>query len=158
MSKLFNFGIEDREIYKTMKSKIVSYTLAIVFSLLLVQCTGSNEKKLHKELIKRATELNESTPVVLDEHTRFDSVGVSADNVFKYYYTITNIDNPHELIALQKEEMMDTMDKMYANDRSLQFFAINKVTMEYIYRDMDRNVIDIITIETEKYRMNKKQH
>lgn len=132
--------------------------LAIAFSLLLVQCTGSNEKKLHKELIKRATELNASTPVALDAHTRFDSVGVTADNVFQYFYTITNIDNPHQLIASQKDEMMDTMDKMYTNDKSLQFFANNKVTMEYIYRDTDRNVIDIITIETEKYRLNKKQH
>ena len=138
--------------------KIVSYTLTIAFLLLFVLCTSNNEKKLHKELIKKAAELNVSTPVALDEHTRFDSVGVSADNVFQYYYTITNIDNPHELIALQKEEMMDTMDKMYANDRSLQFFAVNKVTMEYIYRDMDGDVIDIITIETEKYRMDKKQH
>lgn len=158
MSKLFNFGIEDREIYKTMKSKIVSYTLAIVFSLLLVQCTGSNEKKLHKELIKRAEELNTSTPVALDEHTQFDSVGVSADNEFQYYYTITNIDNPHELIALQKEEMMDTMDKMYATDRSLQFFATNNVTMKYIYRDTNENVVDSIIIDSGKYRMNKKQH
>ena len=140
------------------RTKILSYTLAIALSLLFVQCTSSNEKKLHKELIKRASELNTSTPVALDEHTRFDSVGVSADNVFKYYYTITNIDNPHELIAQQKEEMLETMDKMYAADRSLQFFAINKVTMEYIYKDTKQNVIDIITIETEKYRMNKKQH
>ena len=158
MSKLFNFGIEEKSKQQMKKSKLASFTLAIAFSLLLVQCTGSNEKKLHKELIKRAAELNASTPVALDEHTRFDSVGVTADNVFQYFYTITNIDNPHQLIASQKNEMLDTMDKMYANDRSLQFFAINKVTMEYIYRDMDRNVIDIITIETEKYRMNKKQH
>ena len=139
------------------KIKIVSYTLAIVFSLLFVQCTSSKEKRLHKELIKRAEELNVSTPVALDEHTRFDSVGVTADNVFQYFYTITNIDNPHQLIASQKEKMLDTIDKMYATDRSLQFFATNKVIMKYIYRDTKENVVDIITIETEKYRMNKKQ-
>lgn len=137
--------------------KTMRYILAITLLLLLVQCTGSKEKRLHKELVKRATELNSSTPVALDEHTRFDSVGVSADNVFKYYYTITNIDNPNKLIAQHKDEMLETMDRMYTTDRSLQFFAINGVTMEYIYRDMNKNVIDVITIEAEKYRMDKKQ-
>lgn len=140
-----------------MMRKTIRYLLAITLLLLLVQCTGSKEKRLHKELVKRATELNSSTPVALDEHTRFDSVGVSADNVFKYYYTITNIDNPNKLIAQHKDEMLETMDRMYTTDRSLQFFAINGVTMEYIYRDMNKNVIDVITIEAEKYRMDKKQ-
>ncbi|NLC49878.1 MAG: hypothetical protein GX762_05870 [Bacteroidales bacterium] len=47
------------------------------------------------------------------------------------------------------------MDKMYATDRSLQFFVENGVTMEYIYRDTMQNVVDVITIETDKYRRTK---
>ena len=124
----------------------------MIVSLLFVQCMGNSEKALHKELVKRAAELNQSTPVALDQYTRFDSVGVTKDNVFQYYYTITNIDNPNQLILLHKEEMLQQMDKMYAADRSLQFFVINSVTMEYIYRDTEQNVIDIITIEAEKYK------
>lgn len=140
------------------KTNIARLILTVAASLLLVKCTTNTDKILHKELIKRAAQLNQSTPVALDQHTRFDSVGVSADNVFKYYYTITNIDNPHELIAFQREEMLEEMDKMYATDKSLQFFVKNKVTMEYIYRDTMQNVVDIITIETNKYRRNKEQH
>lgn len=140
------------------KTNIARLILTVAASLLLVKCTTNADETLHKELIKRAAQLNQSTPVALDQHTRFDSVGVSADNVFKYYYTITNIDNPHELIAFQREEMLEEMDKMYATDKSLQFFVKNKVTMEYIYRDTMQNVVDIITIETNKYRRNKEQH
>lgn len=140
------------------KTNIARLILTVAASLLLMKCTTNTDKTLHKELIKRAAQLNQSTPVALDQHTRFDSVGVSANNVFKYYYTITNIDNPHELIAFQREEMLEEMDKMYATDKSLQFFVKNKVTMEYIYRDTMQNVVDIITIETNKYRRNKEQH
>lgn len=137
------------------KYKLLQYMFTISAILLFIGCTSNNDKKLHKELVKRAAELNQSTPVALDEHTRFDSVGVSPENVYRYYYTITNIDKPHELIAFQKEEMMEEMDKMYATDRSLQFFVMNNITMEYIYRDTMQNVVETITIDTKKYRRNK---
>ncbi len=137
------------------KHKLLQYVSTIAAMLLFIGCTSNNDKRLHKELVRRAAELNQSTPVALDEHTRFDSVGVSADNVYKYYYTITNIDKPHELIAFQKEEMMEEMDKMYTTDRLLQFFVMNSVVMEYIYRDTMQNVVETITIDTKKYRGNK---
>ena len=139
------------------KSKTVKLVLAMIVSLLFVQCTGNSDNRLHKELVRRAAALNQSTPVALDQYTRFDSVGVSKDNVFQYYYTITNINNPHQLITFQKEEMMQQMDKMYATDRALQFFVNNSVTMEYIYRDTEQNVIELITIETEKYKSRIQQ-
>ena len=85
------------------KSKIIKLTLALVASLLFVQCTGNSDKRLHKELVRMAVELNQSTPVALNQHIRFDSVGVTKDNVFQYFYTITNIDDPHKLIVLHKE-------------------------------------------------------
>lgn len=132
-------------------TKILSYTFAIAISLLLVQCT-SDHKRLHKELTKRAADLNQSTPVKLEVHTRFDSAGVTPENVFQYYYTITNIAKPHELLRDHKEEMTLKMDAMFTTDKSLQFFIHNDVTMEYIYRDTMQNVIDVITIETDKYK------
>jgi hypothetical protein len=136
------------------KYKILKYIFVIAISLLLIQC-NSDKKKLNRELAKIAAEWNRSTPVVLEAHTRFDSVGVTPDNVFQYYYTITNIENPQKLIASYKNEMLEKMDKIYATDRSLQFFVENRVTMEYIYRDTMQNVVDVITIETDKYRRTK---
>ena len=130
--------------------KILVYVLALFVLILTVQCTSKNAQ-LHKELTKRAADLNQSTPVALEVHTRFDSVGVTRDNVFQYYYTITNIDNPHELLRLKKDDIIKTMDEVFATDISLQFFIKNAVTMEYIYRDTLQNVIDVITIETDKY-------
>lgn len=137
------------------KYKLLQYVITFAVMLLFIGCNSNNDKRLHKELIRRAAELNQSAPYALDEYTRFDSVGVSADNVYRYYYTITNIDNPHELIAFKKEEMMQGMDKMYATDRSLQFFVMNNIIMEYIYRDTKQNVVETITIETEKYKRRR---
>lgn len=133
------------------KYKILRYAIAITALMLTVQCTSKNTQ-LHKELTKRAAELNQSTPIALEAHTRFDSVGVTPDNVFQYYYTLTNIANPGELLHMHKDDMMKSMDERYATDKTLQFFIQNKVTMEYIYRDTAMNVIDVITIDTGKYK------
>lgn len=141
---------------KRMKrTKIVKLVFSMIVILLFVQCTGISDNRLHKELVRRATELNQSTPVILDQHTRFDSVGVTKDNVFQYYYTITNTSNPQQLISFQKEEMIQQIDKIYATDRSLQFFVENSIVMEYIYRDTMQHVIDIIRIETANYKIDK---
>lgn len=133
------------------KYKILRYTFAIALLLILMQCT-SNKEELHQELTKIAAELNISAPTVLDAHMRFDSVGVSSDNVFGYYYTIANIENPRELIANKKVDILKDMDGALSTDRTLQFYIQNKVTMQFIYRDTLQNVIDVITIETDKYK------
>ena len=98
-----------------------------------------------------ATNLNRSAPTALDQHTRFDSVAVTSDNIFQYYYTITNIENPRELLQEQKDEMIENIEKAFATDRSLQIFVKNSVTMEYIYRDISQKVIDTITIDASTY-------
>ena len=132
-------------------TKILSISFVIVLSLLLLQCT-SDKKELHKELTRLAADLNQSTPMVLDAHMRFDSVGVSADNIFGYYYTIASIDNPKELIDDKRVEIVKEMDDALKTNRTLQFYIQNEVTFQYIYRDKLQNVIDVITIETSKYK------
>ena len=132
------------------KLKEFTYIFSVIVMLLFVQCT-SNDKRLHKELSKMATNLNRSAPTALDQHTRFDSVAVTSDNIFQYYYTITNIENPRELLQEQKDEMIENIEKAFANDRSLQIFVKNSVTMEYIYRDISQKVIDTITIDASTY-------
>ena len=132
------------------KLKEFTYIFSVIVMLLFVQCT-SNDKRLHKELSKMATNLNRSAPTALDQHTRFDSVAVTSDNIFQYYYTITNIENPRELLQEQKDEMIENIEKAFATDRSLQIFVKNSVTMEYIYRDISQKVLDTITIDASTY-------
>ena len=99
-----------------------------------------------------ADNLNESTPAVLDQYTRFDSVSVTSDNIFQYYYTLINITNPQELLNKQKEEIINNMGEAFTTDKSLRIFTENEVTLQYIYRDTTHNVIDVITIDSDKYK------
>ena len=55
-----------------------------ILSLLLVLFVGcqSEERALYSKLTKMASELNESTPVMLDQYTRFDGASVLPGNIF----------------------------------------------------------------------------
>ena len=151
MPNLFNFV--KHTIYQSdmKRSKIINHTIAIALIVMFAQCTPK-DKQLNKQLNKMADNLNESTPTVLDPHTRFDSVGVTTDNVFQYYYTLINIDNPEKLLKEQKDEIINNMGSAFTTDKSLQIFTKNNVTLQYIYRDTAHTVIDIITIEPDNYR------
>ena len=131
--------------------KTISSAFVIVVLLMFVQCTSKNEK-LHHQLTEMAASLNKLTPVVIDPHTRFDSVAVTKDVVFQYYYTIVDIDNPKELLKAQKNEIIENMENAFAKDKPLRVFKENTVTIEYIYRDTTKRVVDIITITPDLYK------
>ncbi len=133
------------------KINALKYCSIITLVMMLIQCSPK-DKQLNDQLTKMANNLNESTPVVLDPHTRFDSVGVTPDNIFQYYYTLVNIDNPKELLKEQKEEIIKNMGLAFKADKSLQIFTKNNVTLQYIYSDTTKAVIDIITIESGKHK------
>lgn len=125
--------------------------LLISSGLLFSYCSSSNEKVNH-QLSKMANELNKSVPVVLDEHTRLDSVSVTSNNIFQYHYSIINIDNPHQLLLEQRDQIIGNIEKAFMIDKSLQIFTRNNVIIQYIYRDVKINVIDTLTINSEQFK------
>ena len=133
------------------KINSLKYYSIITLVMMLIQCSPKG-KQLNDQLTKMADNLNESTPVVLDPHTRFDSVGVTPDNIFQYYYTLIDIDNPKELLKEQKEDIIKNMGLAFTTDKSLHVFTKNNVTLQYIYSDTTKAVIDIITIESGKHK------
>ena len=79
-----------------------------ILSLLLVLFVGcqSEERALYSKLTKMASELNESTPVMLDQYTRFDGASVLPGNIFQYQYTVLNTNNPDSLVQKGLESLL----------------------------------------------------
>ena len=64
-----------------------AHIFLIVFSLLLLLQCKPEGKALHKQLNRMALDLNESAPVMLNSHIRFEGASVLSDNVFPVSYT-----------------------------------------------------------------------
>lgn len=118
---------------------------------LFAQCTSKDEA-VHKKLRQMATNLNKSGPVPLDECTRFDSAGVSADNVFYYYYTIMNAADPHALVNDMKGSLDANLREAFATNPDLAIFKKNNLTIEYVYRNEAGTVLESLKITPDKYK------
>lgn len=123
----------------------------ILLSLLIVQC-NTGDRELNKKLTQMAAELNESAPVSLDQYTRFEEATVTNDNVFRYRYSVTNINNPDSLLESRKDELMKNIRTMFSTNADLRIFTENNVVIEYDYTDEQNNHIRTIRINPEDYQ------
>jgi len=127
-----------------------SNILSFIFSLLFVQC-NPGDRALNKKLSEMASELNESTPVMLDQFTRFDQASVTADNVFRYHYTVLHPNNPDSLLENRFQSLRENILTLLSTNADLRIFTENEVTMEYIYSDENHRIIRTIRINPEDY-------
>ncbi|NLY23999.1 MAG: hypothetical protein GX042_03160 [Bacteroidales bacterium] len=128
------------------------FILSLIFySLLIVQC-NTGKRELHQKLTQMAVELNESAPVSLDQYTRFEEATVTNDNVFRYRYSVTNINNPDSLLESRKDELMKNIRTMFSTNADLRIFTENNVVIEYDYTDEQNNHIRTIRINPEDYQ------
>lgn len=131
--------------------KTFFFLSVIFFSLLIVQC-NTGDKELHQKLTQMAAELNESAPVSLDQYTRFEEASVTTDNVFRYHYSVMNINNPDSLLENRVEELMKNIKTMFSTNADLRIFTENDVVIEYIYTDENNSNIRTITMNPEDYQ------
>lgn len=132
--------------------------LLLLFSLISLPylisfwgCTSKN-RELNRQLNEMASNLNSSTPVMLDRFTRFDSASVTKDNEFCYYYTILNTTNADSLFSELKQTISENIRSQVASSPDLRIFRDNDVTLRYFYRDSLQNVVHDITITPAQYK------
>lgn len=114
-------------------------------------CTSKN-RELNHQLNEMASNLNGSTPVMLDSFTRFDSASVTKDNEFCYYYTILNTTNADSLFKELKQTISENIRSQVASSPDLRIFRDNDVTLRYFYRDSLQNVVHDITVTPAQYK------
>lgn len=129
------------------------YTLSIAFFVLfLIQC-GSKEKALHQKLEQMAASLNESSPIMLDQFTRFEGASVSSDNIFRYNYTVMHTSNPDSLVEAGLMMLRNKIKEEFASHPDLRIFKENDVVIEYIYKDENGRTVSTLQINPEDYQL-----
>ena len=132
--------------------------LLLLFSLISLACLiafwgcASKNKELNHKLNEMASNLNGSTPVMLDRFTRFDSASVTKNNEFCYYYTILNTTNADSLFKELKQSISENIRSQVASSPDLRIFRDNDVTLRYFYRDSLQNVVHDITVTPAQYK------
>ncbi len=132
-------------------NKLTPFLLIAFVAILFTHC-ANDARALNKKLSEIAAKLNESTPIMLDNFTRFDHAEVTKNNVFRYHYTVINTDDPKQLIDEHCDSMKDEIKLSFATNPDLRIFVKNNVPIEYIYKDEKGNIIKNIPIHPSDYK------
>lgn len=132
--------------------RTIFYLLSGAFLMVLLLQCNSDEKALNKRLTQMAVELNESTPVMLDQYTRFDKASVVSGNMFQYQYTVLNTENPDSLVDIGLQSLRENIRHEFSTNPQLAVFKENNVVLEYVYKDNNDRTIRTLRIDPEEYQ------
>lgn len=133
-----------------MKNRYVA--LWLFFFVLLISSCNNKEQRLNKHLNEMASELNMEAPAQLDENTLFMGAEVDSKNTFKYLYRIINTDSAEAMMDEVELQTKANIKQAFEMNPGLEIFTVNKINVDYIYKDSLDNVIRVIHITPEDYK------
>ena len=123
--------------------KNIYFTILLSF-LTLCSCT---QKSFETEINEIANETNKNLPTMVDSDTRLESVSAESGKVYKYHYTLLNVDkrnfNAANFSENQKQTILSGINSI-KNKSGFNFFNENNVTFSYSYNDKNgENLLNI---------------
>jgi hypothetical protein len=145
----------EKEYKSTNKKKInIQVIVGIVGSIVLLfaaQYYFFNAPSYDKVMMKAASEINESCPIMVDNETRLDNAVALPNNIFQYNYTLVNMDKETTVIKYLKEYLEPTMINIVKTEPKMEIMRKNNTTVNYNYRDKEWKHLFIISVTPDLY-------
>ena len=97
--------------------------------------TKTPSPSLDKVLMAAASELNKTSPIMIDKDTRFDNAIALPGNTFEYNYTLVNINKSEIEIDTFKIKIQPQLINNVRTSPNLKTLRDNNVTIVYYYSD-----------------------
>jgi len=131
---------------------MISGAISFIVFYLLFQQLFFKAPSIDIVLMKTASELNVSCPVMVDRETRLDNMIALPANVFQYNYTLISVDKEFVDTIEAKKILEPTITNTIRTSPDLKYFRDNEVTMRYYYKDKDGNYLFAISVTPEQYK------
>ena len=140
---------------KDKRKKLVGIIVgAVAFGLsyFAVQQIFFAPPSIDKILMKTASEMNKTCPIMADQFTRLDNVLALPDNSFQYNYTVINNSKSEINLDTAKKYIEPVIINRVRTDPGLKFFREKKVTMIYNYQDKNGVFVVKYTVTPDMYK------
>lgn len=127
--------------------RIVVSVLSFFITYFIIQEIFFKPPSFDKEMVKVANEINKNCPMTLDKETRLDNVEALPDHVFRYNYTLVNMEKSQIESSGIKEYLQSKISSDVQTNPDLKAFREHKTTMEYNYKDKNGIAVMIIRVE-----------
>lgn len=106
-------------------------------------------ENLNAALMKAASDLNATLPMMVDEETRLDST-MGVDRRFRYNYTLVNFAAEDVDATAVRDVMEPNLNNTVCSTADMKYFVDNNVPVTYAYYGMNGIEIVTITVDTSK--------
>ncbi|MDU1904753.1 MAG: hypothetical protein E6772_08220 [Dysgonomonas sp.] len=131
---------------KTIVGVIVGILVAAGVQKILFQAPSFD-----KVMVEISNEINKTCPIIVDAETRLDNTSFLLGKTLQYNYTLLSA----EAEFIDTLEFKKIMEPQILNATStspqMKYFRDNKVSLNYLYKDMHGEYICIIFIKPEQY-------
>lgn len=105
-----------------------------------------------RQLQLLSTEINKSTPILVDHNTRLDRTETKRGGIFLYHYTLVNMEKGSfeegELREFLRAQILDNIK----NNPDLQYFREYGTAMTYTYKDKNNARLFDLTFKEKDYK------
>lgn len=126
---------------------IVAFALAFYGSQRLFFKTP----ELDEAMMKMASEINKSCPLMIDADTRLDNTVALPENIFQYYYTLVNVEKATADTLSMKSYLEESITNQVRTNPQMKFQRDHQTTLNYYYKDKDGSFLFLISVTPEKY-------
>jgi len=103
---------------------------SILLVFIVSSCSPSKEKIFEEE----AERQNRQYPMMVDPHTRIDSIRyIASENTFRYHYTLIGRADNADISDKKRDEMKRRLPAQIKQSAGLATHRKHKVIMEYVY-------------------------
>ncbi len=113
----------------------IAFVISFIIAKFAVEYFINRNNTFDKQLMKAASDLNKSCPVMVDKDTRLDNTVALPDNIFQYNYTLVNYSKEEIDIDLIKNNLQPLLLNNIKSNDDLKIFRDNKVTLKYSYKE-----------------------
>ena len=138
---------------KSGNKKTISIVIGVAFAILAFFAVQQFFKSptLNKELVKLASDMNKTLPMMVDSETRLDNTTACPNNTFQYSYTLINYDKESIDVIELKRTLEPHIVNQLKSSPQMQWQRDNKVTLDYYYKDKNGIYLFTITVKPEQY-------
>ena len=99
---------------------------------------------------KVVQEINASTPTIVDEYTRLDSVALTGKTKFEYYYTVKGVDTSIDDFDPIRNTLKSASISNLKGNSDMKAFRENDITMGFnYYNEQAELLFDFIVTPTD---------
>ena len=120
-------------------------------TFVLVQQLFFKEPTYDELMMKAASEINKSCPIMVDHETRLDNAVALPENVFQYNYTLVNMEKAAIDVPRLENYLRPTLINNVKTNPDMKINRDNKTTMGYYYKDRHGEFLFKILITPDLY-------